>query len=71
MVTGALALEIYFIYGAVSGLYKYFNFGLNLELYLGVSSFVLATVLLIFLLILLVSILDKRKVLKSIKKDLK
>jgi len=67
-VVGILALEAFFIFGAVSNYYRYFFLKIDIDIYLAVFSTVLASILLIFIMILLISYLDKRKLLKSFRK---
>ncbi len=67
-VIGILALEAFFVFGAVSNYYRYFFLKINIDIYLAVFSTALALILLIFIIILLISYLDKRKFLKSFQK---
>jgi hypothetical protein len=66
-VVGILALEAFFIFGAVSNYYRYFFLKISIDIYLAIFSTVLAGILLVFLLILLISYLDKRKFLKNFR----
>jgi hypothetical protein len=67
-VVGILALEAFFVFGAVSNYYRYFFLKISIDIYLAVFSTALAAILLIFIFILLISFLDKRKFLKSFQK---
>ena len=67
-VVGILALEAFFVFGAVSNYYRYFFLKIYIDIYLAVFSTALAVILLIFIVILLISFLDKRKFLKSFQK---
>ena len=64
-VTGLLALEAFFVFGAVSNFYGYIVLKIYIDLYLAVFSTILTVILLAFLIVILISYLDKRKVLKS------
>jgi len=68
IVLAALAMEVYFVYGSINGLYNYIYLNKTIELYLGIFSIILAAILLVFLIMILVSYLDKRRVLNSFKK---
>jgi len=63
-----LALEAFFVFGAISNYYRYFFLKIYIDIYLAVFSTALAAILLIFIVILLISFLDKRKFLKSFQK---
>ena len=67
-VVGILALEAFFVFGAISNYYRYFFLKISIDIYLAVFSTALAAILLIFIVILLISFLDKRKFLKSFQK---
>lgn len=67
-VTGLLALEAFFVFGAVSNFYGYAVLKKSIDIYLAAISMVGTTILLAFLVVLLISYLDKRKVLKSFEK---
>lgn len=67
-VIGLLALEAYFVFGAVSNYYGYIALRLSLDIYLAIFSTVLTAILLAFLVGLLLSYLDKRKFVKSFQK---
>ena len=67
-VVGILALEAFFVFGAISNYYRYFFLKIYIDIYLAVFSTALAAILLIFIVILLISFLDKRKFLKSFQK---
>ena len=64
-VTGLLALEAFFVFGAVSNFYRYIVLKIYIDLYFAVFSTILTVILLAFLIVILISYLDKRKVLKS------
>ncbi len=63
-----LALEALFIFGSVSNFYRYIFLKIPLDIYLAIFSTVGAAILLIFIIAVLMSYLDKRKVLKSFQK---
>ena len=67
-VAGLLALEAFFIFGAVSNFYGYIVLKKGIDIYLAAISMVGTTILLAFLILLLISYIDKRKVLKSFQK---
>jgi hypothetical protein len=67
-VIGLLALEAFFIFGAVSNFYRYIVLKISIDIYLAAISMVGTTILLAFLIVILISYLDKRKVLKSFRK---
>jgi hypothetical protein len=67
-VIGLLALEVFFIFGAVSNFYRYIFLKIYIDLYLAIISMVGTIILLAFLIVILISYLDKRKVLKSFQK---
>jgi hypothetical protein len=67
-VTGLLALEAFFIFGATSNFYGYIFLKIYIDLYLAIFSTILTIILLAFLIVILISYLDKRKVLKSFQK---
>jgi len=67
-VTGLLALEAFFIFGAVSNFYGYIVLKKGIDIYLAAISMVGTTILLAFLILILIGYLDKRKVLKSFQK---
>ena len=67
-VTGLVALEAFFIFGAVSNFYRYIFLKIYIDLYLAIFSTILTVILLAFLIVILISYLDKRKVLKSFQK---
>ncbi len=67
-VIGLLALDAFFVFGAVSNFYRYIFLKISLDIYLAVLSTILTAVLTVFLVVLLASYLDKRKFLKSFEK---
>ena len=67
-VIGLLALEAFFIFGAVSNFYGYIFLKIYIDVYLAIISTIGTVILLAFLIVLLISYLDKRKVLKSFQK---
>ena len=67
-VIGLLALEALFIFGAVSNFYRYILLGISVDIVLAVLSTVGTVFLTVYLVVLLVSYLDKRKLLKSFEK---
>jgi hypothetical protein len=60
-----IALEAFFVFGAVSNYYRYLFLGISIDIYLAVFSTVLTAVLAAFLVGLLLSYLDKRKFVRS------
>ena len=71
VVIGLLALEAFFIFGATSNFYRYIFLNIYIDLYLAIISTIGMIILLAFLIVLLISYLDKRKVLKSFPKQAK
>jgi hypothetical protein len=67
-VIGLLALEAFFVFGAVSNFYRYIFLQIFYDLFLAVLSTVGTAILLVFLIAILMSYLDKRKVLRSFQK---
>jgi len=67
-VTGLVALEAFFVFGAVSNFYRYIFLKISIDLYLAIFSTILMVILLAFLMVILISYLDKRKVLNTFKK---
>jgi len=67
-VIGLLALEALFIFGAVSNFYRYLFLNITIDIFLAVPSSAGAAILFVFLIAILESYLDKRKVLRSFKK---
>jgi hypothetical protein len=67
-VLGLLALEAFFIFGAVSNFYRYYVLKISIDIYLAAISMVGTAAVLVFLVVILISYLDKRKVLKSFPK---
>ncbi len=70
-VIGLLALEAFFIFGAASNFYGYIVLKINIDIYLAIISTIGTVILLAFLIVLLISYLDKRKVLKSFQEQTK
>jgi len=62
---GILALEALFIFGAASNFYRYLFLKIYLDIFLAVPSTIGSAILLVFIIALLASYLDKRKVLRS------
>jgi len=65
LVTGALALEAFFVFGAVSNFYGYIFNKIFLDIFLAAFSTGLTAILTVFLVLLLANYLDKKKFLKS------
>ena len=63
-----MALEAFFVFGAVSNYYRYVVLGIALDIYLAVLSTVLTAILASFLILLLASYIDKKKFVKSFQK---
>lgn len=63
-----LALEAFFIFGSASNFYRYIYLKISLDIYLAIFSTIGAAVLFVFIIAVLISYLDKRKVLRSFKK---
>jgi len=61
-------LEALFIFGAVSNFYRYLFLKISLDIFLAVPSTVGAAILFVFIMAILESYLDKRKVLRSFQK---
>jgi hypothetical protein len=70
-VIALLALEAFFIFGAVSNFYRYYILKISFDIYLAIISMIGTTGVLVFLVVILISYLDKRKVLKSFQKPRK
>ncbi len=68
VVIGLLALEVGFVYNVVINFYHYLVKGMLYNLVLGVLATLGTVVLFVYLIVILVSYLDKRKVLKSFQK---
>ena len=64
-VIAILALEAVFIFGAASNFYRYIYLKISLDIYLAVPSTIGAAILMVFIVIIIVSFLDKRKFLKK------
>ena len=67
-VIGILALESAFIYGSISNFYGYIFLKISLDLFLAVPSTIASAILFVFIIVILISYLDKRKVLRSFQK---
>ena len=67
-VIGILALEALFIFGSISNFYRYIFLKIYLDIFLAIFSTIGAAILLVFIILILESYLDKRKVLKSFQK---
>ena len=68
---GILALEAFFIFGSVSNFYRYIFLKIYLDIFLAIGSTIGAAVILVFIVAILISYLDKRKVLKSFQKPIR
>ncbi|MGA2524508.1 MAG: hypothetical protein ABSF65_10210 [Candidatus Bathyarchaeia archaeon] len=68
VVIGLLALEVGFVYNVVVNFYHYLVKGMLYNLVLGILATLGTLVLFVYLIVILVSYLDKRKVLKSFQK---
>jgi len=68
VVIGLLALEVGFVYNVVVNFYHYLVKGMLYNLVLGILATLGTVVLFVYLIVILVSYLDKRKVLKSFQK---
>jgi len=62
-------LEAFFIFGATSNFYGYIFLKIAIDIYLAIISTIGTIILLAFLIVILISYLDKRKVLKSFQKQ--
>ena len=60
-----MALETFFVFGAVSNYYRYIVLGVSLDIYLALLSTALTVILASFLILLLASYIDKKKFVKS------
>ena len=67
-VIGMLALEAFFIFGSVSNFYRYIFLKIYLDIFLAIFSTIGAAIVFVFIIVILISYLDKRKVLKSFQK---
>jgi hypothetical protein len=67
-IIGILALEALFIFGSISNFYRYIFLKIYLDIFLAIFSTIGAAILLVFIILILESYLDKRKVLKSFQK---
>lgn len=67
-IIGILALEVLFIFGAASNFYRYIILGVTLDIFLAVPSTVGTAILTAYLVVFLVSYLDKKRLLKSFQK---
>jgi Na+/H+-dicarboxylate symporter len=66
---GILALESTFIFGLISNFYRYIVLKIPLDLFLAIFSTIGAAILFVFIIMILASYLDKRKVLRSFQKQ--
>ena len=66
-ITGILALEAFFIFGSVSNFYRFIFLKISIDLVLAIFSTSLAVILFVFIMLIFMSYLDKRKVLNSFK----
>jgi len=69
IVMGILALESTFIFGLISNFYRYIVLKIPLDLFLAIFSTIGAAILFVFIIMILASYLDKRKVLRSFQKQ--
>ncbi len=67
-VIGILALEAFFVFGSVSNFYRFVFLKIYLDIFLAIFSTVGAGIIFVFILVILLSYLDKRKVLNSFRK---
>lgn len=67
-VIGILALESGFIYDSIDNFYKYILLKMPFNLLLAILSTFGTAILLVFIILILISYLDKRKVLRSFQK---
>ena len=65
---GILGLDALFIFGAVSNFYRYIFLKIFVDVLLAVFSTVGTAIFTVYLVVLLISYLDKRKLLNSFKK---
>ena len=68
MVIGILALETVFIYGSISNFYRYIFLKITIDLFLAIFSTIGTAILFVFIIMILMSYLDKRKFLKRFQK---
>ena len=68
MVIGILALEAVFIYGSISNFYRYIFLKITIDLFLAIFSTIGTAILFVFIIMILMSYLDKRKFLKRFQK---
>jgi len=68
VVIGLLALEVGFVYNVVVNFYHYLVKGMLYNLVLGVLATLGTVILFVYLIVILVSFLDKRKVIRSFQK---
>lgn len=64
-VVGLLGLEAFFIFGAVSNFYRYIVLGIYLDVFLAAVSTALTAIITVYLVVILLTYLDKQKVLRS------
>ena len=62
---GILALETLLIFGAASNFYRYLFLKIYLDIFLAVPSTIGSAILLVFIIAILASYMEKRKVLRS------
>ena len=67
-IIGILALEALFIFGLISNFYRYMFLKVYLDIYLAIFSTIGAAVILVFIIAIFMSYLEKRKVIKSFQK---
>ena len=67
-IIGLLALESFFVFGSVSNFYRFLFLKIYIDIFLAVFSTILAGILFVFMLVILFSYLDKRKILKTFQK---
>jgi len=67
-IIGILALESFFIFGSISNFYGYLFLKMSVDIYLAVPSTIGAIIVLVFIVAILESYLDKQKFLRSFQK---
>ena len=67
-VVGILVLESFFVFGSISNFYRFIFLSITLDLFLAIFSTVGAVIVFVFIMMILMSYLDERKVLKSFQK---
>lgn len=67
-VIGLLGLEAFFIFGAVSNFYGYIVLKVYLDIFLATVSTVLTAIITVYLIVILLTYINKQKVIKSFQK---